>query len=172
MTDDNTYPVSGNVDFRTEQAFVDVLEYNDTIANIFGSPGAVNIRRSKDKTKGERSLPALSVDCLVEQTIPRTNEYHGRVRIFCETQADNDADGQKVQALAGAVRDALHEDTEPGTPGHFEGDCEGFLQALNKTQRDIVFHQLHELDTDEDDEGRTRRLIVNVDVWMYPGATE
>jgi hypothetical protein len=169
MTDSNTYPVSGNVEWRTEQAFVDVLKYDDTIAAIFGSPSAVNIRRAKDTSKGERSLPALAVECLVEQTIARTNEYHGRVQIIAATQADNDGDGQKVQALAGAVRDCLHKDSTSSYTGHFTGDCEGFLEALNKTQRDIVFHQVHEMDTDNDDEGRTRRLIINVDVWMYPG---
>jgi hypothetical protein len=169
MSDANTYPVAGNVDFRAEQAFVDVLKYDDTIAAVFGSPAKVNIRRTKDKTKGERTLPALSVECLVGQALPRSNEYHGRIRIFCETQADDDSDSQQVQALAGAVRDCLHKDSTASFPGHFAGDCNGFLEALNKTGRDIVFHQIHEGDTGEDDVGRTRRLVTSVDTWMYPG---
>jgi hypothetical protein len=169
MSDANTYPVEGNVDFRAEQAFVDVLKYDDTIAAVFGSPADVHIRRAKDKTKGDRSLPALAVDCLLEQSLPRCNEYRGRILIDCETQADNDADGQQVQALAGAVRDSLHKDSTPTYPGHFAGDCNGFLEAANATQRGIVFHQIHEGETTEEDSGRTRRLRVMVEAWFYPG---
>lgn len=169
MSDAETYPVSGNVDFRTEQAYVDVLKHDDTIAAVFGSPELVKIRRAKDKTKGKRTLPALAVKCLSEQTIPRTNEYRGRVQIYCETSADDDADGQQVDALIGAVRDVAHKDTTPGYTGHFEGDCGGLLEALNETARNIVFHQIHETNEDEEDKGRTRRKIFNMDVWMYPG---
>ena len=171
MGDAQEYAVSGDIDRRTEQSFVDVLKYNDTIASIFGSPDDVNIRRSKDKTQGKRTLPALSINCLPEQSIPRTNEYHGRCQIFCETQADDDPDGQQVQALEGAVRDAMHADSTPEYPGHFKGDCEGFLEALNNTSNGIVFHQVHEMALDDSDEGRNRILIINVDVWMYPGAS-
>lgn len=169
MSDENTYPVSGNVDFTTEQAFVDAFKFDDTIAAVFGSPDDVNIRRAKDKTKGGKTLPALAVRCMAEQTVPRTNEYHGRVQIYAVTSADDDADGQQVDALIGAVRDCLHKDSTAEYVGHFDGDCQGFLEALNKTQREIVFHQIHEMDEDEDDKGRTRRKILNVDVWMYPG---
>jgi len=168
--DSPTYPVSGNVDFRTEQAFVDVLKYDDTIAAVFGSPEAVNIRRAKDKTKGARTLPALAVECIPTQSLPRTNEYHGRTLITCATQVDDDDDGQQESALAGAVRDCLHKDSTLEYPGHFEGDCLGFLEALNKTQRGIVFHQANESGTDDADAGRTRKDLIVVDVWMYPGS--
>lgn len=169
MTDDPTYPVSGDVDFRTEQAFVDVLKYDDTIAAVFGTPSDVNIRRAKDKSKGSRSLPAIAVDCMVAQSIPRTNEYQCRVSIDCESSADDDPDAQQVKALAGAVRDCLHKDSTPAYSGHFAGDCNGFLEAANATQRDIVFHQIHETSTENDDTGRTRKLSVMLDVWCYPG---
>jgi len=172
MSDKEKYPVAGNVDFRTDQAFVDVLKYNDTVAAIFGSPEKVNIRRMKDKKTDKAKLPALAVDSVVTQSIPRTNEYNGKMQIFCMTQADNDEDAQKVQALAGAIRDAFHEDSTPEYEGHFKGDCNGFLEKVNKTQRGIVFHQIHEMETTPDDRGRMRILIVNCEVWMYPGAVD
>ena len=169
MSDANTYPVNGNIDFRIEQAIVDVLKYNDTITAIFGSPDSVDIRRAKDKSKGEKSLPVISVECLLTQSLPRTNEYQGRVQITCATQIDADADGQMIKALAAAVRDLMHEDSTPDYVGHFSGDCNGFLQALNATNRDVVVHQIHEGSTDPDDRGRTRVLVMNVDLWGYPG---
>lgn len=172
MSDSSTYPVHGNIDFLTEQAIVDVLRIDDTMAAVFGSPSAVNIRRTKDTTKGDNTLPAIGVEALPEQSIPRSNEYHMRITITCVTHADKDTDGQQVQALAGAVRDSLHKDSTPSYSGHFAGDCEGFLEALNDTERDIVFHQVHEMGTDEEDDGRIRRRSINLDAWCYPGRIE
>jgi len=176
MTDENKYPVSGNVEFLVSQGFVDGLKYDDTIKAVFGQGTPVNIRRAKDKkikkdgTKPRYTLPALSIECIAQQTLGRTNEYHGRVMILAETQADNDDDGQQVEALIGAVRDCLHKDSATDFPGHFDGDCLGFVNWLNENVRGFVFHQLHEIDTDPDDEkGRVRRMTLKADVWGYPG---
>lgn len=169
MSDSNTYPVNGNIDFRIEQAIVDVLTYDDTITAIFGTPTSVDVRRARDKSRGARSIPSISVECLVTQSLPRTNEYQGRVQITCITLIDVDSDGQRVKALVAAIRDLMHKDSTPDYAGHFDGDCNGFLQALNATNRDVVIHQLHEGSTDIDDQGRTRIMIINVDLWGYPG---
>jgi len=169
MSDQDTYPVSGNLEFKVEQAFIDVLKYDDTIAAVFGSHEDVNIRRTKDKSKGDRALPSMAVEFIIDQSLRDSNEYHGRGRIYCVTQADDDADGQMGDALVGAVRDCLHKESTPEYDGHFDGDCKGFLEALNNTTRGVVFHQVHEQDTEPDDDGRVRRQIVNVDAWLYPG---
>ena len=96
MSDDLTiYPVNNNLKVRLEQTFVDVLSGSSTVAAIFGSPEAVNVRRSKDKKGSKRTLPAIAIDALSEQAIPRTNEYHARVDIICATQGDEDDDGNQ-----------------------------------------------------------------------------
>lgn len=175
MSDEQTYAVNDDVDFRVESGFVDVLKYNDSFAAVFGSPDLVNIRRAKDTSKGSKTLPAVSVSCVPAQSIARTNEYHFRVQILCQTQADADQDGQQEQSLAGAVRAALHEDStlnyvsNYGT-AHFKGDHEGFVEAFNKTERGIVLHQVHETTSEEAPDGRNRGTIVNADAWGYPGA--
>lgn len=170
------FPVDGNLRIRVEQAFVEVLELSDTLPAIFGGAGNVNIRRAMDKKKGvltggkdRRTLPAISVEAMIEQTIPRTNEYMARVEIVCATSADDDDDAQIVEALVGAVRDQLHEDKNNGG---FTGDNEGFLESLNESNRGLVFHQLHEVSEDPDDEGKTRRRKFMCDTWFFPGATE
>jgi len=170
MSDTPTYPILNDLEFRVTQANVDVLEYDDGVVAVFGSPEKVNIRRSKDKTKGERSLPEIAVAVTIQPTMPRTNEYWFRLQFFCNSQADNDPDAQQAGALLGACREALHQDSPAGTPGRFDGDCQGYLIALNKTTRGIVFHQIHEGDEQPNDKGRTRGLILNVDAWGYPGS--
>lgn len=166
MSDEPTYPVSGQVEFYAEQAFVDVLKYDETIAAVFQvEAGKVNIRRRKDTTKGDRTMPALAVGFFCEQSIPRTNEYHARGQIFIATQADSDKDGQQAQAIMGAVRDCMHQDD----PARFPGNCEGFLKAVNEITEFIVFHQIHELAADPEDSGRSRKPVINVDAWLYPG---
>lgn len=173
MSDQNTYPVQGNVDFRAEQAFVDVLKDDDTIKQLF-HPDPVDIRRSKDISKGAKSDPAYAVDCVPEQSVPETNEYHLRMQITCTTYSDEDPDKQHLQALEGAVRDALHVDstsqyTDPRGVKHFKGDCKGFLEKANKTQRNLVFWKILEVGTSKNDDGRVRTRIFNVDAWGYPG---
>ncbi len=170
------FPVNGNLRIRVEQSFVDVLELSDTLSAIFGGAENVNIRRSMDKNKGifiagknRRTLPAIAIEAMIEQTIPRTNEYLARVEIVCATSADDDDDAQLVEALVGAVRDQLHSDRNNGG---FNGDNEGFLESLNESNRGLVFHQLHESNEDPDDEGKTRRRKLMCDTWFFPGATE
>lgn len=167
MSDEPKYPVKGNVEWLTEQGLVEQLKNFETLKSVFSIAGAdMNIRRAKDTTTAHRQ-PGVFVDAMAEQTIPRTNEYEIRIIITCETQKDTDKDGQLVHALVGAVRDFLHIDrSEDG----FKGDCEGALEALNETNRDIVYHQVHEVNPlGEDDAGRTLRRLVTVHAWGYPG---
>ena len=177
MSDDLTeYPVTGNLRIRVEQAFVDVLDLNKDLPAIFGGADKVNIRRSTDKKKGtllggkqRRTLPAIAVEAMIEQSLPRTNEYLARVEIVCATNANDDDDSQLLEALVGAVRDQFHMDL---SEGGFIGDNLGFVEALNEANRGLVFHQMEEGTEDPDDEGNTRRRKLNVDTWFYPGATE
>lgn len=175
MSNSPRYPVSGQVEFFAEQAFIDIMKYDETLAAVFEvETGDANVVRSKNREDEDdetvtRTLPAIAVEFLCEQSIARTNEYHGRAQIISVTGIGKDKDGQMVQALAGAVRDLLHKDTDDSVEGHFVGDCGGFLEAVNNTSEYIVFHQIHELDTTPDDKARVRRLVTNVDAWLYPG---
>lgn len=166
MADSPTYPVSAQVEFFAEQAFVEVFKFDETLAAVFGvATGQSNVRRTKDADKGNRTMPAIAVAFMGEQSIPRTNEYHMRGQIFIVTDADKDKDGQQAHALLGAVRDCMHQDD----PDRFEGNSEGFLKQVNEHSEFVVFHQIHELAADPDDRARSRKPVLNVDAWLYPG---
>lgn len=165
MADADEHEVEGDIEYLVEQGFVEALCAYSDVTDILGST-APNVRRAGD-TSSKRKMPGLAVDAMVEQAVPRTNEYHARVQIVAATSMDDDPDGQDVQALIGAARNLLHTDR---TSGGFTGDCEGIVQTLNAQDREIIYHQIHEGDTFADDEGRTRRLVMNVDAWGYPGS--
>jgi len=152
--------VKGDVEKLVEADFVAVLGAYSDLASI-----TTNMRAAKSASTA-RVKPGIYVDCMAEQSVPRTNEYAFRVEIGAETQLDADKAGTALQAMIGAVRDALHQDKDSGG---FTGDCEGFLEDLNARSTELVYHQVHEVDTYADDDGRTRRMVMNVMAWGYPG---
>lgn len=157
----------GDVEHKTEEAFIEVFKTDDGITALFGDETKVDIIHFSEKKR--LTLPRIAVFCLADQTVARTNEYHVRVQAMCYTQVDNDPEGHDVKQMVGAVRDCLHRDRNEGG---FKGDSEGIVDSLNETQRGIVFHQVHEMDTDEENEGRTRKRMLNIDAWCFPGETE
>jgi hypothetical protein len=164
----DTYAVDGNLEWRINSGFVDVIQ-NDLNARSVFDDRPPNVRIDKDSSTAH-SMPAMGISCLVEQSVPRTNEYIAHIQIACETQADNDPKGEQVDALVGYVRDLLHIDASD-LPDRFPGDCRGLEEMLNSLERGVHFHQVHEapIPTINEDEGRRLRRIVSVDAGCYPG---
>jgi len=173
MSQDDTYGIEGSVEFLVEQAIVDSLVVYNDLLSVFADT-AINVRRYKEGDKSDLSLPAQSVQCISEQSLPLTNEYHFRIQIFCNTKQYDDEDGQMVEALAGCIRNWLHRDTSADYSGHFAGDCRGVLEDLNETARDLVFHKVHEIGTERADEDarKMNSKVVFIDAWGYPGRTK
>jgi len=163
--------VAGDVERQAEDAVIAALEADPTIQAFFQGAETAAARIDRERKKKTRILPAVSVRFDAEQSLPRTNEYHLRGAITCVTAVDDDTDSATVQRLVGAVRDALHKDSTPSYPDHFAGDCEGFLEQLNKIADRMVFHQIHEGETTPESEGRNRRRVMALDLFGYPGRT-
>jgi hypothetical protein len=167
MSDESTYPTVSNIIWRVESAFVDVLTYADEIVAVFGGEDDVNIRRWTDTSKGDKTLPAT--------TAQEMNEYRFDIIITAKTDPHVDGDGQQVQGLIAGVRSEVKSDSTPDyvTPrgvDHFERDNQGFVQALNETERNIVFHKVLEGEERPNIEGKNRKITYTLTGYGYPGA--
>jgi len=156
-----TYSVNGNVEWLFEGAWVDLIK-NDFNAKAFFPDVDVNVRRARD-TRTERTLPAISIEATVMQTLPNTNEYKSTTRFFCETDPYKvDKSGEQVKALIGYIRDLLHDDE--------------IIPRLNAQMRGLVLNSpdsLHEVSSEDDstfdDPSQIRRMIIQADAWVYVG---
>jgi len=157
-----SYSVKGNVEWLFEGAWVDMIS-NDFDAKDFWPDTAINARRARDTTTA-RVMPAISVEANVQQTIPNTNEYRCTMRFFCETDPYKaDKTGEQIKALIGYLRDLIHNDE--------------IIEKLNKQMRGLVMNSkdsLHEVNTEDDsvfdDPSQIRRMIMQVDAWVYVGS--
>jgi hypothetical protein len=157
-----TYSVKGNVEWLFEGAWVDLIS-NDFDAKDFWPDVTINVRRARD-TSTSRSMPAIGVEATVQQTIPNTNEYRATTRFFCETDPyKGDKTGEQVKALIGYLRDLVHDDQ--------------IITRLNAQMRGLVMNSpdsLHEVSAEDDsvfdDPSQIRRMILQVDAWVYVGS--
>jgi len=154
--------VSGDVEWRIENAFLDIIENNLDVGSVFNSD-TVNVRVAKDTTAGDRAFPAIAIEATVSQSIPNTNEYRCLMRFFCETDGHmTDKSGEQVKALLGALRDILHADD--------------IIDQINDQQRGIQMNSadsLHEGAAEDDSENEggnfVRRMVLQADAWVYVG---
>jgi len=155
------YAVYGNAEWLVKVGFRDIFKDNVDVQAITN-----NVRVSSDVTAA-RSMPGLAINCICDQSVQGTNEYHCRLMFICETHVNEDKDGQIVDAVLGIVRDIIHMDPIPGSP---PGTI-GIVQAFNKLVRGFVIQDQgwKEGIMDPDDEGDIRRRILQADAWGYVG---
>ena len=157
----DNYSVNGNVEWLFEGAWVDIIT-NDFDAKQFWNNTGINARRARDTT-ASRSMPAIGIEVTSLQTIPNTNEYRCTTRFFCETDPyKTDKTGEQVKALIGYLRDLVHDDN--------------IINKLNAQMRGLVMNSpdsLQEVSVEDDsvfdDPSQIRRMIMQVDAWVYVG---
>jgi hypothetical protein len=157
-----TYSVKGNVEWLFEGAWVDLIK-NDFDAKDFWPDVAVNVRRARD-TSTPRTNPSIGVEANVQQTLPNTNEYKSTTRFFCETDPYKaDQTGEQIKALMGYLRDLIHDDD-------IIARLNGQMRGLVMNSKDSLHEASAEDDSTFDDPSQIRRMILQVDAWIYVGS--
>ena len=161
--------ICGNVIERIEDAFLNLFKDDfDNGTTGLNQISDLSIRPYRDRSV-ELSRPALIINVAVDQPIAKSWEYHAVVQIMAETMSSKDKDRDICKRIIGLVRELVLQDSLPTDPNHFVGDRVGMRFRLNEYRQGVVFHEVNEAQTFDDDSGQKNSMVMNLDAYLYAG---